>query len=82
MAIECRFLDRGSPYERTATGWVDTGEGAQLQLNARLSDGLIDLEVSLLAEPAPSYHVSRATATAWPCRRSRSNPAARPRRST
>ena len=64
MAIECRFLDRGSPYERTATGWVDTGEGAQLQLNARLSDGLIDLEVSLLAELAPSYHVSRATATA------------------
>jgi Protein of unknown function (DUF2889) len=64
MSIECRFLDRGSPYERTATCWVDTSEGGQLQLNARLSDGLIDLEVSLLAEPAPSYHVARATATA------------------
>ena len=64
MAIECRFLDQGGPYERTATGWVDTARARCSQLNARLSDGLIDLEVSLLAEPSPSYHVSRATATA------------------
>jgi hypothetical protein len=64
MAIECRFLEQGGPYERTATGWVDARERALLELNARLSDGLVDLEVSLLAEPSPSYHVSRATATA------------------
>ena len=63
MTIECRFLDRASSYERTVTGWVDTLEGSLLQLNAQLSDGLIDLEVSLVAEPSPSYQLSRATAT-------------------
>ena len=64
MTIECRFLDRAGSYERTVTGWVDTLEGSLLQLNARLSDGLIDLEVSLVAEPSPSYQLSAATATA------------------
>jgi hypothetical protein len=64
MTIECRFLDRASSYERTVTGWVDTLEGSLLQLNAQLSDGLIDLEVSLVAEPSPSYQLSAATATA------------------
>ena len=62
MTIECRFLDRASSYERTVTGWVDTLEGSLLQLNARLSDGPIDLEVSLVAEPSPSYQLSAATA--------------------
>lgn len=64
MTIECRFLDRASSYERTVTGWVDTLEGSRLQLNAQLSDGLIDLEVSLVAEPSPSYQLSAATAIA------------------
>jgi DUF2889 family protein len=64
MTIECRFLDRAGPYERTVTGWVDTLEGSLLQLNAHVSDGMIDLEVSLVAEPSPSYRVSVATATA------------------
>jgi hypothetical protein len=64
MAIECRFLDRDRPYQRTVTGWVDTGESSELEFNARLSDGLVDLEVSLVAEPSPSYHVAAATATA------------------
>ena len=64
MTIECRFLGRAGSYERTATGWVDTLEGSLLQLNARLSDGLIDLEVSLVAEPSPSYQLSAATAIA------------------
>jgi hypothetical protein len=64
VTIECRFLGPDGSYERTATGWVDTLEGSLLQLNARLSDGLVDLEVSLVAEPSPSYQLSRATATA------------------
>jgi Protein of unknown function (DUF2889) len=64
MTIDCRFLDRAGSYERIATGWVDALEGSLLQLNARLSDGLIDLEVGLVAEPAPSYQLSAATATA------------------
>jgi DUF2889 family protein len=64
MAIECRHLDQGSPYERTVTGWVDTLESSLLRLNARLSDRLLDVEVSLVAEPSPSYQVSAATATA------------------
>ena len=64
MTIGSRFLDRGGPYERTVTGWVDTLEGSLLKLNAHLSDGLIDLEVSLVAEPSPSYQLSVATATA------------------
>jgi Protein of unknown function (DUF2889) len=62
MAIECRFLDGGRPYERIVTGWVDTRESAELEFNARLADGLVDLEVSLVAEPSPSYRVSAATA--------------------
>jgi hypothetical protein len=64
MTIECRFLDRSGSYERTVTGWVDTLAGSLLLLNARLSDGPIDLEVSLVAEPSPSYQLSRATAVA------------------
>jgi hypothetical protein len=64
MPIGCRFLEPQDSYERRVTGWVDTCEDSLLQFSARLSDGLIDLEVSLVAEPSPSYHVSRATATA------------------
>jgi hypothetical protein len=64
MAIECRFLDRDRPYERIVTGWVDTRESSELEFSARLSDGLVDLEVTLVAEPSPSYQVAAATATA------------------
>jgi len=64
MAIECRYLDQSSRYERTVTGWVDTCEDSLLRFSANLSDGAIDLEVSLVAEPSPSYQVSVATATA------------------
>jgi len=65
MTIECRFLDLASPYERTVTGWVDALDPPpRLRLSARLSDGLADLEVSLVAEPSPSYQLSEATATA------------------
>jgi hypothetical protein len=64
MAIECRYLDRGSTYERTVTGWVDACEDSRLRFSAHLSDRSIDLEVSLVAEPSPSYRVSEATATA------------------
>jgi len=63
MTIECRYLERGSPYERTMTGWVDACEDSQLRFSAHLRDRSIDLEVSLVAEPAPSYQVSVATAT-------------------
>ncbi len=63
MAIECRFLEASGAYERTVTAWVDRGEGALLELRARLSDGQVDLEVGLAAEPAPSYQLSRAWAT-------------------
>lgn len=64
MTIECRFLDAAGSYERTVTGWVDVLEDSHLELNARLTDRLIDLEVSLVAEPSPSYQLSRAAATA------------------
>jgi hypothetical protein len=64
MTIDCRLLDRAGSYERTVTGWVDVLENSLLQLNARLTDRLIDLEVSLIAEPSPSYQLSGATATA------------------
>lgn len=65
MTVECRFLDLASPYERTVTGWVDALDPPpRLRLSARLSDGLADLEVSLVAEPSPSYQLSEATATA------------------
>jgi len=64
MTIGCRFLDRGDPYERTVTGWVDSCEDSLLRFSARFSDGLVDLEVSVVAEPSPSYLVSSATAKA------------------
>ncbi|HZS31795.1 MAG TPA: DUF2889 domain-containing protein [Methylomirabilota bacterium] len=64
MTIACRFLERDDPYERTVTAWVDSCEDALLKLTARLVDPAVDLEVSLLAEPSPSYHVARATAAA------------------
>jgi DUF2889 family protein len=65
VTVECRFLDRACPYERTMTGWVDALDPPpRLRLSARLSDGLVDLEVSLVAEPSPSYQLSEATATA------------------
>ena len=51
-------------YQRTVSAWVDRGEGALLELNARLADGDVDVEVSLVAEPSPSYQLHRATATA------------------
>ena len=63
MPIECRFLGSADAYERTVTAWVDRGEGGLLELHARLSDREVDLEVSLVAEPAPSYQLSRAWAT-------------------
>jgi hypothetical protein len=66
MPIECRFLGPAEAYERVVTGWVDRGDGALLELNARLQDAEVDLEVSLVAEPSPSYQLSRATATARP----------------
>ena len=41
MTVECRFLERASPYERTVTGWVDALDPPpRLRLSARLSDGL------------------------------------------
>ena len=65
MTVECRFLERANPYERIVTGWVDALDPPpRLRLSARLSDGLVDLEVSLAAEPSPSYQLSEATATA------------------
>jgi hypothetical protein len=64
MTIRCRLLDPTGSYERTVTGWVDVREDSLLQLNARLTDRLVDLEVSLVAQPSPSYQLSRATATA------------------
>jgi hypothetical protein len=64
MPIECRFLGAADAYERTVTAWVDRGEGSLLELHARLSDGQVDLEVGLLAEPSPSYQLSAAWATA------------------
>src|SRR5215470_4992754 len=64
MTIGCRLLDATGSYERTVTGSVDVLEDSLLQLNARLTDRLVDLEVSLVAEPSPSYQLSRATATA------------------
>lgn len=65
MAIQSRFLDGSRSYERVVTGWVDAPrEGRLLQHSARLRDERVDLEVSLVAEPSPSYAVSRATATA------------------
>ena len=54
MTVECQFLERASPYERTVTGWVDALDPPpRLRLSARLSDGVVDLEVSLVAEPSP-----------------------------
>ncbi len=50
-------------YERTVTAWVDRLDGGLLELNARLTDGEVDLEVGLVAEPSPSYRLSRAWAT-------------------
>ena len=64
MTIECRLLDPAGAYERTVSGWVDVLENSLLQLNTRLTDRLVDLEVSLVAEPSPSYQLSGATATA------------------
>jgi hypothetical protein len=52
-----------TPYERTVTAWADRGEGSLLELHARLTDGRLDLEVGLVAEPSPSYQLSRAWAT-------------------
>ena len=46
------------------SAWVDRGEGALLELSARLADAQVDLEVCLVAEPPPSYQLHRATATA------------------
>jgi hypothetical protein len=63
MAITCRYLDPAGAYERMVTAWVDTLDRPLLRLNARLSDRLIDLEVSLVAEPSPSYRLSEAAAT-------------------
>jgi hypothetical protein len=66
VTIDCRFLGGGSgPYERIVSGWVDALDPApRLRLSARLSDGLVDLEVSLVAELSPSYQLSEATAVA------------------
>ena len=63
MAIECRFLGSSDAYGRTVTAWVDRGESTLLELHARLSDEQVDLEVGLVAEPSPSYQLSRAWAT-------------------
>jgi Protein of unknown function (DUF2889) len=60
--IGCRFLHPAGSYERVVTGWVDTLEGSRLRLGARLSDALVDLEVSLVAEASPSYQAREATA--------------------
>jgi hypothetical protein len=43
---------------------VDRGAGSLLELHARLADGEVDLEVGLVAEPSPSYQLSRAWAQA------------------
>src|SRR5262245_38021427 len=64
MAIGSRFPGQADSYERTVTGWVDRGEGSLLEFYARLADGRVDLEVRLVAEPSPSYQLTRATATA------------------
>jgi Protein of unknown function (DUF2889) len=64
MTTNCRFLEEGRPYQRTVTGWVDTREPALLQLNARLADGAVDLDVSLVAEPSPSYAIATASVRA------------------
>jgi Protein of unknown function (DUF2889) len=64
MTIECRWLDPAGSYERTVTGWVDVLDDSLLQLSARLTDRLADLEVSLVAEPSPSYQLTMASATA------------------
>jgi hypothetical protein len=64
VTVDCRFLGGSDPYERVVTGWVDTLDRSRLRLNARLTDGIADLEVSLVAEPSPSYRLSEATATA------------------
>jgi hypothetical protein len=64
MTIECRYLDQSGSYERTVSAWTDTCEDSLLRHSARLGDGSIDLEVSLVAEPSPSYQVSRAEAAA------------------
>ena len=64
MTIGGRFPGTAGAYERTVTAWADRGEGSLLELNARLADGEVDLEVSLVAEPSPSYQLSGATATA------------------
>ncbi len=65
MTVDGRFLERANPYERIVTSWVDALDPPPLlRLSARLSDGLADLEVSLVAEPSPSYQLSEATATA------------------
>ena len=65
MTVDCRFLAQASPYERTVTGWVDALDPPPLlRLSARLTDAIADLEVSLVAEPSPSYRLSEATAIA------------------
>jgi Protein of unknown function (DUF2889) len=64
MTIGCRFLDPAGRYERTVTGWVDSVEDSLLRFSARFGDGRVDLEVSLVAEPSPSYLVSSGTARA------------------
>jgi hypothetical protein len=65
VTVECRFLDGAGPYERTVTGWVDAVDPPpRLRLSARLTDPRADLEVSLVAEPSPSYQLSEATAAA------------------
>ena len=46
------------------SAWVDRGDGALLELHARLADGEVDLEVTLVAEPSPSYQLHGAAATA------------------
>jgi hypothetical protein len=63
MAIECRFLGPAAAYERTVTAWVDRGDDGLLELHARLADREVDVEVGLVAEPSPSYQLSRAWAT-------------------
>jgi hypothetical protein len=62
MTIGCRFLDPAGHYERTVTGWVDSVGDSLLRFSVRFGDGQVDLEVTLVAEPSPSYLVSSATA--------------------
>jgi hypothetical protein len=65
VTVGCRFFDGAGPYERTVTGWVDAVDPPpRLRLSARLTDPRADLEVSLVAEPSPSYQLSEATAAA------------------